>query len=296
MTFGEQGGVGAAIEECRRILDAYADAGGNTLDTAINYRGGASEEILGELLAGRRESFVVGTTYTVSRDRADPNAAGNARKNLRASLETSLRRLCTDYLDIYWVHMWDRATPLEETMRALDDAVRAGKVLYVGISDAPAWVVARASTLADWRGWSAFIGLQVPCSLTPSQVAIAWTTTRSPAIRPILGVRRLEQLTDNLGALDLVLPTEAVSRLDEATGFSLGFPHDFITETSPGSSAPPSRPDGAPARQWAPYRFRITTPLMIISSPTTLSGPRTSPRNAAPIRAIPAVPSPDQAA
>src|SRR5882757_10044872 len=89
MTFGEQGGVGAPIEECRRIVDAYLEAGGNTIDTAINYRGGASEEILGALLAGRRESLVLASKYTVSRDRADPNAAGNARKNLRASLETS---------------------------------------------------------------------------------------------------------------------------------------------------------------------------------------------------------------
>ncbi|GAA0496979.1 oxidoreductase [Paractinoplanes deccanensis] len=165
MTFGEQGGVGAPPEECARILDAYAEAGGNTIDTAINYRDGASEEILGKLLAGRRDQFVLGSKYTVSRDRRDPNAAGNARKNLRASLETSLRRLGTDYLDLYWVHMWDQATPIEETMRALDDAVRAGKILYVGISDAPAWVVARANTLAEWRGWSPFVGLQVPYSL-----------------------------------------------------------------------------------------------------------------------------------
>ena len=124
MTFGEQGGVGAPPQECRRILDAYADAGGNVIDTAINYRGGASEEILGELLAGRRDQFVLATKYTVSRDRDDPNAAGNHRKNMRLSLDTSLRRLRTDYLDIYWVHMWDRSTPVEETMRALDDEVR----------------------------------------------------------------------------------------------------------------------------------------------------------------------------
>ena len=149
MTFGEQGGVGAPPQECRRILDAYADAGGNVIDTAINYRGGASEEILGELLQGRRDRFVLATKYTVTRDAADPNAAGNHRKNLRLSLETSLRRLRTDYIDIYWVHMWDAGTPLEETMRALDDQVRAGKILYVGISDAPAWVIARANTLAD---------------------------------------------------------------------------------------------------------------------------------------------------
>ena len=165
MTFGEQGGVGAPPEECRRILGAYADAGGNVIDTAINYRGGASEEILGELLAGRRDRFVLATKYTVSRDRDDPNAAGNHRKNLRLSLETSMRRLRTDYLDIYWVHLWDRHTPVEETLSALDDQVRAGRILYAGISDAPAWIVARANTLAQWRGWTPFAGLQVPYSL-----------------------------------------------------------------------------------------------------------------------------------
>ncbi|NUR84989.1 MAG: aldo/keto reductase [Nonomuraea sp.] len=305
MTFGEQGGVGAPPEECARMLDLYAEAGGNMIDTAINYRDGASERILGELLKGRRESFVLGTKYTVSRDRADPNAAGNHRKNLRASLETSLRRLGTDYVDVYWVHMWDRDTPIEETMRALDDAVQAGKVLYVGISDAPAWVVARANTLAEWRGWSPFVGLQVPYSLlqrdierellpmaeslglgvtawsplaggvlsgkyapssgadqaptrlsagslsardhavaravqevaeelgaTPSQVAIAWTMSRSAAVRPIVGARSAAQLRDNLGALGLTLPAESAARLEEATGFTLGFPADFIAQTS----------------------------------------------------------------
>ncbi|WP_285626088.1 aldo/keto reductase [Actinoallomurus iriomotensis] len=304
MTFGEQGGVGAPLPECRRMLDLYAEVGGNVIDTAINYRAGASEEFLGELLKGRRESFVLGTKYTVSRDRADPNAAGNHRKNLRASLETSLRRLRTDYVDLYWVHMWDRATPIEETMRALDDAVQAGKVLYVGISDAPAWIVARANTLAQWHGWSPFIGLQVPYSLlkrdierellpmaeslglgvtawsplaggvlsgkytrpdgptaggrlaaesvaahdhavarvvqevaddlgaTASQVAIAWTMSRSRAIRPIIGARHLDQLRDNLAAIDLTLPPESITRLEQATDFTLGFPSDFITQTT----------------------------------------------------------------
>jgi len=154
MTFGEQGGVGAPLDECRRILDVYAEAGGNMVDTAINYRGGASEEILGELLAGRRDRFVVATKYTVSRDPGDPNGGGNHRKNLRLSLEISLRRLRTDHIDVYWVHIWDRHTPIEETMRALDDAVSAGKVLYVGVSDTPAWVVSRANMLAEWRGWT----------------------------------------------------------------------------------------------------------------------------------------------
>jgi len=128
MTFGEQDGVGAPIEECRRILDTYAEAGGNIVDTAVNYRGGASETILGEVLAGRRDRFVVATKYTVTRDPADPNGGGNDRKNLRLSLETSLRRLRTDHVDIYWVHIWDRHTPIDETMRALDDAVTAGEV------------------------------------------------------------------------------------------------------------------------------------------------------------------------
>jgi len=164
MTFGEQGGVGAPPQECARILDAYAEAGGNVIDTASNYRGGASEEIVGQLLQGRRDRFVLSTKYTVTRNPEDPNAAGNHRKNLRLSLETSLRRLRTDYIDIYWVHMWDARTPTEETMRALDE-VRAGKILYAGISDAPAWVVSRADTVAQWHGWTAFAGLQAPYNL-----------------------------------------------------------------------------------------------------------------------------------
>src|SRR5688572_21358376 len=148
--------------ETRRILDAYADAGGNFLDTASAY--GNGEELLGSVVE-RRDRFVVATKYTLSRDRTDPNAAGNHRKNLVLSLEDSLRRLRTDYIDLYWVHIWDRHTPVEETMRALDDAVRAGKILYVGVSDAPAWLVSRANTLAEWRDWTPFAGLQVPYNL-----------------------------------------------------------------------------------------------------------------------------------
>ncbi|ONI90770.1 aldo/keto reductase [Saccharothrix sp. ALI-22-I] len=148
--------------ESRRIVDAYADAGGNVLDTASAY--GPSEELLGSIVE-RRDRFVIGTKYTLSRDAADPNASGNHRKNLALSLEQSLHRLRTDYIDIYWVHIWDRHTPVEETMRALDDAVRAGKILYIGISDAPAWVVSRANTLAQWRDWTPFAGLQVPYNL-----------------------------------------------------------------------------------------------------------------------------------
>lgn len=170
MTFGDDWGWGASPDECRKMFDAYADAGGNVIDTANKYTEGASERIAGELLEGRRDAFVLATKYTLSRDGKDPNASGNHRKNLTVSLEQSLKRLRTDYLDIYWVHIWDPATPIEETMRALDDAVRAGKILYVGISDAPAWVVSQANTMAELRGWTPFTGLQVPYSLLQREV------------------------------------------------------------------------------------------------------------------------------
>ncbi len=238
--------------------------------------------------------------------RADAVPAVRCQRPARElSLQTSLRRLRTDYIDIYWVHMWDRHTPAEETMRALDDEVSAGRILYVGISDTPAWVVARAYTLAEWRGWTAFAGLQAPYSLlqrdierellpmaestgmtvaawsplaggilsgkfttpngaepgtrvsaaavtsqqrevaatiqevagglgaTPAQVAIAWTRARSPAIHPIVGARRVDQLVDNLGATEVDLPAGALARLDAAAEPDLGFPATFIAETSP---------------------------------------------------------------
>src|SRR5690349_20492222 len=159
MTFGAPA-TGAA--EARRIVDAYADAGGNVLDTASDYGGG--EELLGEVLT-RRDRFVLATKFTLSGDRSDPNAAGSQRKNLRHSLERSLRRLRTDHVDLLWEHTWDRHTPVEETLRALDDAVRAGQDLYVGASDAPAWVVSRADALAEWRAWTPFAAVQVPYGL-----------------------------------------------------------------------------------------------------------------------------------
>lgn len=165
MTFGEDWGWGAPIEECRKLFNAYAEAGGNVIDTANRYTEGASERIVGELVAADRDRFVVATKYTLTNDGSDPNASGNHRKSLTRSLEQSLVRMNTDRIDLLWVHIWDPGTPIEEMMRALDDAVRAGKVLYIGISDTPAWVVARANTLAEWRGWTSFVGLQVPYSL-----------------------------------------------------------------------------------------------------------------------------------
>jgi aryl-alcohol dehydrogenase-like predicted oxidoreductase len=153
----------AGPDEARKMVDLYAGAGGNVIDTASAY--GDSEEVLGALLQHRRDRFVLATKYTLSRDATDPNAGGSHRKNLTLSLDASLRRLRTDYIDLYWVHAWDEHTPIEETMRALDDAVRAGKVLYVGASNLPAWLVSRANTLAEWRGWAPFAAVQVPYSL-----------------------------------------------------------------------------------------------------------------------------------
>jgi len=148
-----------------RRLDAYAAVGGNFLDTANKYHNGHTEEILGSWLPGRRDRMVLATKYTLSMDHHDPNFSGNQRKNMIRSVEDSLRRLKTDYIDLLWVHAYDDQTPVEETMRGLDDLVSAGKVLYVGASDHPAWVVSHANTLAELRGWSKFVGLQIEYSL-----------------------------------------------------------------------------------------------------------------------------------
>ena len=165
MTFGTTWGWGADADECRRIVEHYADAGGNFIDTANNYTDGESEAIVGGLIEPNRDRWVVATKYSLTIDRADPNAGGNHRKSLVRSLEQSLRRLRTDYVDVLWLHMRDATTPIEEAVRALDDQVRMGKVLYVGISDSPSWIVAQANTLADLRGWSPFVGVQLPYSL-----------------------------------------------------------------------------------------------------------------------------------
>ena len=165
MSFGDQWGFGADESTSQKVLDAYEAAGGNFLDTANKYHGGQTEEICGRWLQGRRDRMVVATKYTLAMDHNDPNTAGNQRKNLARSVEASLRRLKTDYIDLMWVHAWDDYTPFEETMRALDDLVRAGKILYVGVSDTPAWVVSASNTLAELRGWSAYVGLQIEYSL-----------------------------------------------------------------------------------------------------------------------------------
>jgi aryl-alcohol dehydrogenase-like predicted oxidoreductase len=165
MTFGEDWGWGASPEESRKVYDTFLEAGGNFIDTANVYTNGTSERLLGEFMHGQRERIVLATKYTNAAPGTDPNAAGNQRKSMVQALEASLKRLKTDYIDLYWLHIWDQMTPIEEVMRAFDDLVRQGKILYAGVSDMPAWVVAQANTLADLRGWTPFVGLQVEYSL-----------------------------------------------------------------------------------------------------------------------------------
>jgi aryl-alcohol dehydrogenase-like predicted oxidoreductase len=166
MTFGEDWGWGSPRDESRKIYDAFLEAGGNFLDTANVYTNGSSEALLGEFIHGHRQKVVLATKYTNHAPGLEgPNAGGNSRKSMFEAVEASLKRLKTDYIDLYWLHVWDFLTPIDEVMRAFDDLVRQGKVLYVGVSDAPAWVVSRANTLAELRGWSPFVALQVEYSL-----------------------------------------------------------------------------------------------------------------------------------
>lgn len=187
MTFGEDWGWGSTKEESEAVFRAYVDAGGNFFDTADGYTNGTSERILGDLVRGIRQKSVIATKFSFNTSPGDPNAGGNHRKHMVESVEGSLKRLGTDYIDLYWVHAWDRLTPIEETMRALDDLVRSGKILYIGVSDYPAWVVSRANTLAELKGWSSFAALQVEYSLierTPERDLIPMAETLGLALTP----------------------------------------------------------------------------------------------------------------
>jgi aryl-alcohol dehydrogenase-like predicted oxidoreductase len=170
MTFGEEMGIGAGAEESRRVYDAFLAAGGNFIDTANIYNRGTSEKLLGEFMQSDRTRLVIASKFTLSTDGTDPNAGGSHRKNLVQALDASLTRLKTDYLDLYWVHGWDRHTDLAELMRALDDQVRAGKILHLGMSNAPAWVVATANTLASERGLTPFCALQLHYNLVERSI------------------------------------------------------------------------------------------------------------------------------
>jgi aryl-alcohol dehydrogenase-like predicted oxidoreductase len=290
MTFGTEWGFGTEESEAGEIYAAYREAGGNFVDTANNYNQGTSEKILGRLIASEREAIVLATKFTFPfpSEVADANSSGSHRKSLRNSVEGSLRRLDTDYVDLLWVHAWDQCTPAEETMRALDDLVRAGKVLAIGVSNTPAWVVSRANAIAELRGWTAFCGMQVEYSLaersaerellpmahalglvpmawsplgrgalagrhdpgtlspaqrqaldaaaqvaaelgaTPAQVAVAWVLRRG--LMPVLGARRIDQIRDNLAALDVPLDGGHLARLEAATHVDRGYPYDWLDE------------------------------------------------------------------
>ncbi len=304
MSFGDNWGFGADEATSHAVLDAYAEAGGNFLDTANKYHNGQTEEIVGTWLAKRdRAQSVVATKYTLAMDHGNPNAAGNHRKNLVQSVEDSLRRMQTDYVDLLWVHAWDDYTPYEETMRALDDLVRAGKVLYLGVSDTPAWVVSASNVAAELRGWTSYVGLQIEYSLlqrTPerdllpmadlfgmsvvgwsplgagvltgkytrggdndslrktaneqrgrtsdealsiarvvdavadelgassAQVALAWVAAQGYGFIPIAGARKVAQIRDSMGFVNLKLEDSHLAKLNEASAVPLGFPHDFL--------------------------------------------------------------------
>ncbi len=168
MTFGEDLGWGSSVEESAAIIDAFLDRGGNFIDTANIYTHGHSEKIIGDHLSkdrARRDRIVLATKFFGGMFPGDPNSGGANRKAILGSLEDSLRRLQTDYIDLYWMHTWDATTPIEETMRALDDIVTSGKVRYIGFSDTPAWKCAEAQTLARMRGWAPLVALQIEYSL-----------------------------------------------------------------------------------------------------------------------------------
>ena len=166
MGFGTENGWGADKEASFAIMDAYANAGGNFLDTANMYKLGTSEKIIGEYLSNQdRDYFVVATKYSLKDNSTNPNASGNNRKNMMRSVEESLKRLQTDFIDLLYLHIWDDLTPIDEVLRGMDDLVRQGKVNYIAISDTPAWIVSKGNTMAELMGWSQFVALQVEYSL-----------------------------------------------------------------------------------------------------------------------------------
>ena len=310
MTFGADWGWGADEAEARRLFDTYVDRGGNFIDTASMYTAGSSERLLGRFMKEKREQLVVATKYSMNRRAGDPNAGGNHRKSLVRSIEESLTKLGTDHIDLLYLHVWDFTTPVEEILRGLDDLVRQGKVLYLGISDTPAWQVSRMQAIADLRGWSPFVALQVEYSLaertterdlvpmaqemglgvipwsplaggvltgkykrsdltaeasanpagtrhnvvlahnmltarnldiadevgriadelgkSPAQVALAWTLLNPAVTSPIIGARTVQQLEDNLGALEVQFDDDQRARLDAISAVDPGFPHTMV--------------------------------------------------------------------
>lgn len=311
MTFGTEWGWGADKETARALVDAYVEAGGNFFDTADAYTGGTSETWLGEFIAerGLRDRAVISTKFSMNLEQGNPNAGGNGRKNIIRAVEGSLKRLGTDYIDLYVLHAWDRLTSPEEVMRTLDDLVRAGKIRHVGLSDVPAWYASRAQSIAEQRGYEPVSALQLEYSLVErniehefvpfgtrygagimvwsplasgllsgkyrsdtisnaggrleamrgstnpgfqkftdrnwaivaelekvagelgrgmAQIALNWAATRPGVASVIIGATRLDQLRDNLGALDFEIPQELLARLDAVSLPVTPFPYSFF--------------------------------------------------------------------
>ncbi|MFC1554118.1 aldo/keto reductase [candidate division KSB1 bacterium] len=217
MTFGEEWGWGSSRDESKKVFDSYVNAGGNFIDTANRYTEGTSEKYVGDFISKDRESFVLATKFTLFTKKGDPNASGNHRKNMVQSVNASLKRLKTDYIDLYWVHAWDFTTPENEVMRALDDLVRSGKILHIGISDTPAWIVSRSNAIADLKGWTQFTALQIEYSLiqrTPERDLLPMANSLGLAVTPwaVLGSG---MLSGKYNRKDL--KNKGKSRLDPAT-------------------------------------------------------------------------------
>ncbi len=170
MTFGEETGFGAPKEECRKMYDTFVEVGGNFIDTADLYGYGISENMLGDFIGSNRDRIVLATKFTSNMSADDPNGGGNQKKHMVQALEHSLKRLNTDYVDVYWIHHWDFTTPIVEVMRALDDQVRAGKVLHIGASNTPAWVISYANAIAEERGWTPFSAMQLHYNLVERSI------------------------------------------------------------------------------------------------------------------------------
>jgi aryl-alcohol dehydrogenase-like predicted oxidoreductase len=306
MTFGEDWGWGSTPTEAAGILGRYLARGGNFIDTANVYTKGHSEAIIGEAIGSnrpRRDRIVIATKFFGNLYPGDPNGGGAGRKSLTAACEQSLRRLKTDYIDLYWMHCWDHHTPIDETMRALDDLVRSGKVRYIGFSDTPAWKVVEAQMLARFYAWAPVTAIQISYSLvertvegdlipmarefgigvtpwsplaggvlsgkytrqnastmtadrgervtsalternyaiideliriarevnsTPAAVALAWVQARPGVTSTIIGARRLDQLDQNLSALDVKLDASQSAALDRVSKPTLNFPAAFL--------------------------------------------------------------------
>lgn len=311
MTFGTEWGWGSDESAARAIFDRYIAAGGNFIDTADLYTNGKSEEFLGRFMkdTGNRDALVVATKFTFNARPGDPNAGGNSRKRMIEAVDGSLRRLQTNYIDLYWLHAWDTMTPEEEVMSAFDALVRAGKIRYIGLSDTPAWYLASCQRLAQWRGWEPLCALQLEYSLiernierehvpaaqhfgmgicpwsplgsglltgrytrekkgegrltatagsdnpvfqkftdrnfeivdalmgvarsmgrSPAQVALNWITKRPGVTSTIIGATKLNQLDDNLTALEFDIPAELAAKLETVSRPPVQFPYIFFSE------------------------------------------------------------------